>query len=119
MTSIAKAEAALDALVAKRRDRYDESEPVAMAKVLTTPEGKAAYREMMNAKDLAVAKGSTLLTHGPRPTSAPSGAPATGLEQLVAKHAAENRCSDAAAYDAVLKTAEGKRLYRESLGGGA
>lgn len=62
MSDFAKAEASLDALVRKRRERHDdESEAVAMTKVLETPEGGRLYRDMVFAKDFAFAKRSMVV----------------------------------------------------------
>lgn len=57
--------------------------------------------------DLTVAKGVNPANDG-QPES-----PATQLQQLVKRHATENKVTEAAAYVAVLDTAEGARLYAQ------
>jgi len=84
-------------------------------------EYRAAYREAQFAKDISVANKSTLyfapdrIAKVERPAQPiRSGAEQT-LDELADVYAAEHKVDKAKAYDAVLKTAEGKTLYRESL----
>lgn len=56
-------------------------------------------------KELTVAKGVN-----PNSDEAPT-TPAAQMEQLVKRYAAENKVTETKAYDAVLSTPEGKRLY--------
>jgi hypothetical protein len=123
--TIQKAEEKLDALVRKRRERHeDESQAVAMTRVLETPEGKAAYREMTYAKDIQIAKGSTLLTYenfidkvGDHSTDERAAAvDAWGtLDRMAKEHSSKTGLPFHKAYSAVLNTAKGKQLYAAGL----
>ena len=123
--TIEKAEETLDALVRRRRERHaDESEAVAMTKVLETPEGKSAYREMTYAKDIQIAKGSTLLTYEDCVEKANRRIPderAVGvdawdqLDKLANDHASAHNMPFHQAYGAVLNTPKGKQLYAAGL----
>ncbi len=120
MSAFSKAEAAIDSLVRKRRERHeDESEAVAMTKVLDTAEGKRAYAAMTTAKDLAVAKRSTLLTFESRnvsiydvpPDYAGSVDAWAKLDQMAKDEAAKTGSPFYIAYARVIDTPNGRHLY--------
>src|SRR3974390_2004302 len=110
--TIEKAEETLDALVRRRQEQHDdESEAVAITKVLETPEGKSAYREMTYAKDIQIAKGSTLLTYEDfveKANSADERAVGVDawdqLDKLANDHASAHNMPFHQAYGAVLNT---------------
>ena len=123
METVAKYEAKLDEIVKRYAEQHkDMTEPEIHARLASTSkEYKAAYREAQYAKDVATAKQSTLLFGADRIAKTErseqpmrSGAGQI-LEDLADAYAAEHKVDKAKAYDAVLKTAEGKTLYRESL----
>ena len=123
--TIEKAEETLDALVRRRQEQHDdESEAVAMTKVLETPEGKTAYRQMIHAKDIQIAKGSTLLTYEDCVEKANRNNDderAVGvdawdqLDKLANDHASAHNMPFHQAYGAVLNTPKGKQLYAAGL----
>jgi hypothetical protein len=135
MTAFTKAEADLNALVTKRlAQNEDESEAVAMAKVLQTPEGKHAYAAMAYSHDIEVAKSTTLLTFGNRAVEKIGGhsvaertAVTDALEKLDAMAKAEASKTGQTyfqAYARILATESGKALYsvtcaKPSLASGA
>jgi len=122
MTAFTKGEADLDALVSKRREQHeDESEAVAMARVLQTLEGKTCYARMSHAKDLEIAKGSTMLTFEHRNIEKIGGhsvaertSVTDALEKLDAMAKAEASKTGQTyfqAYARILATETGKALY--------
>jgi hypothetical protein len=98
------------------------SEPAIRTRLSSeSQEYRAAYREAQFAKDISVAKKSTLYFAPDRIAKVErveipfrSVAEQT-LDELASAFAAKHKISKAKSYDAVLKTAEGKTLYRESL----
>lgn len=91
--------------------------PVAKAKVLKAINGmpeetKKSFLDMLKA-------GNAALKAGFRPLGLEKGGDATDpesqLEKMAADYAKANNVAKSIAYDAILKTDDGKRLYRESL----
>jgi hypothetical protein len=126
MTAFAKAESDLDALVAKRMATTDEDEAHAMTAVLATTPGKQAYAKMAYARDVEVAKQSTLLcsgaqqvtkvgSHGADVRSAATRA-ADQLDTLARSYAKEHGVGFHAAYASIIGTPEGKALYAQVCG---
>jgi hypothetical protein len=123
MDTVAKYEAKLDDIVKRYAEQHkDMNDPEIHARLASTSkEYKAAYREAQFAKDISIANKSTLYFAPDRIAKVErvelpirSGAEQT-LDELADVYAAEHKVDKAKAYDAVLKTAEGKTLYRESL----
>ena len=123
METVKKFEAKLDEIVKHYAEQHkDMTEPEIHARLASTSqEYRAAYRESQFAKDISVANKSTLYFAPDRIAKVErvelpirSGAEQT-LDDLADAYAAEHKIGKAKAYDAVLKTAEGKTLYRETL----
>jgi hypothetical protein len=123
METVNKFEAKLDAIVKCFAEQHPGmSEPAIHTRLSSeSQEYRAAYRELQFAKDISVAKKSTLYFAPDRIAKVErvelpirSGAEQT-LEDMADAYAAEHKVDKAKAYDAVLKTAEGKTLYRETL----
>jgi hypothetical protein len=123
METVNKFEAKLDAIVKCFAEQHPGmSEPAIHTRLSNeSQEYRAAYREAQFAKDISVAKKSTLyfapdrIAKVERPAQPiRSGAEKT-LDDLANAYATEHKIGTAKAYDAVLKTDEGKTLYRESL----
>ena len=123
METVNKFEAKLDAIVKCFAEQHPGmSEPAIHTRLSSeSPEYRAAYRETMLAKDISIANKSTLyfapdrIAKVERPAQPiRSGAEKT-LDELADLYAAEHKVGKAKAYDAVLKTAEGRTLYRDSL----
>jgi hypothetical protein len=123
METVNKFEAKLDAIVKRFASQHPGmSEPAIHTRLSNeSQEYRAAYREAQFAKDISVANKSTLYFAPDRIAKVErvelpirSGAEKT-LDELADLYAAEHKVGKAKAYDAVLKTVEGKTLYRESL----
>jgi hypothetical protein len=123
METVSKFESKLDEIVKRFGEQHkDMTEPEIHARLASTSkEYKEAYREAQYAKDVATAKQSTLLFGADRiakterseqPMRSSAG---QILEDLADAYAAEHKVDKAKAYVAVLKSDEGKDLYRESL----
>jgi hypothetical protein len=123
METVNKFEAKLDAIVKCFAEQHPGmSEPAIHTRLSSeSQEYRAAYRELQFAKDISVANKSTLYFAPDRIAKVErvelpirSGAEQT-LEDMADAYAAEHKVDKAKAYDAVLKTAEGRILYRDSL----
>jgi hypothetical protein len=123
METVNKFEAKLDAIVKCFAEQHPGmSEPAIHTRLSSeSQEYRAAYRELQFAKDISVANKSTLYFAPDRIAKVErvelpirSGAEKT-LDDLANAYATEHKIGTAKAYDAVLKTDEGKTLYRESL----
>jgi hypothetical protein len=123
MDTVAKYEAKLDEIVKRYAEQHKEmTEAEIHARLASTSkEYSAAYREAQFAKDISVANKSTLYFAPDRIAKVErvelpirSGAEQT-LEDMADAYAVEHKVDKAKAYDAVLKSAEGKALYRETL----
>jgi len=123
METVNKFEAKLDTIVKHFTEQHPGISEAAIHTRLSSEsqEYRAAYREAQFAKDISVANKSTLYFAPDRIAKVErvelpirSGAEQT-LDKLADEYAAEHKVDKAIAYDAVLKTAEGKTLYRESL----
>ena len=123
METVNKFEAKLDAIVKHFTEQHPGmSEPAIHTRLSSeSQEYRAAYREAQFAKDISVAKKSTLYFAPDRIAKVErveipfrSVAEQT-LDELASAYATEYKIGKAKAYDAVLKTAEGRTLYRESL----
>ena len=93
-----------------------EAEKVEMLKAIETiPEGPAREAAMaqLRAGNEAIAKAYT--TTGVLPADTDPGSPQGELDKLAKAHAAAHDVTEAVAMAKVLKTAEGKRLYGESV----
>jgi hypothetical protein len=132
MDEISKAavtEAVLDALVLARQHQHpDETTPVAMSKILATEEGKKIYGEMVFAKDLEVAKATTLRTYGVKKVGSSSAdtraaAPAsdawTRLDEMAKQHSVSHGMPFHQSYAAIIGTPAGQKLYAAGLKTGA
>jgi hypothetical protein len=123
METVSKFESKLDEIVKRYAEQHkDMTEPEIHARLASTSkEYSAAYREAQFAKDISVAKKSTLYFGADRIAKVErvelpfrSDAEQT-LDKLATEYAAEHKVDKAKAYDAVLKSDKGKDLYRESL----
>jgi hypothetical protein len=113
----------LDEIVKRYAEQHkDMTEPEIHARLASTSkEYSAAYSEAQFAKDISVAKRSTLYFSPARIAKVErvelpfrSDAEQT-LDKLAAEYAAEHKIDKAKAYDVILKSDKGKDLYRECL----
>ena len=127
----AVAEAVLDSLVLNRQQQCpDESTAVAMTKVLATEAGQKIYGEMVYAKDVEVAKLTTLRTYGNRDvkkvgssssanTRAAASDPWNALDEMAKAHSAAHSLPFHTSYAAIIGTPAGQKLYAAGLKTGA
>jgi hypothetical protein len=131
MSEISKAdatEAVLDALVLARQQQHpDETTPVAMTKVLATEAGRKIYGEMVFAKDLEIAKATTLRTYGNRDVkkvgsssadtrpAPPASDPWRKLDQMAKEHSSTHGMPFHQSYTAIIGTPQGQKLYAAGL----
>lgn len=78
-----------------------------------TPEARETFKKGLTATNALLDK-SMLFQEIGKSHRGPVGGAEEQLETLAKRHATDNNVAFTAAYDAVLKTAEGKRLYAES-----
>ena len=89
---------------------------MAMLKAIDGIPDEAARKrslEALTAQNEAIGKAT--VTHGHVAATPEAGSAEAQLDELAKKHAADNDMSEAAAYDAVLKTARGQELYAQTV----
>jgi len=123
METVNKFEAKLDAIVKRFAEQHPGmSEPAIHTRLSSeSQEYRAAYREAQFAKDVSIAKRSTLyfsadrIAKVERPAQPIRSDAEKTLDELADVYAAEHKIDKAKAYDVVLKSDKGKDLYRECL----